>query len=89
MAGVSANYVYYWHVREEVGDIRKKSWLSRELQEKAIREAGGVQSYVIGVGVVLYALFFAALYQAIQEGPPAGGKFPPARPKPSSQRSLS
>lgn len=88
MAGVSANYVYYWHVREEVGEIKKKSWLSRTAQEQAIQEAGGVQSYVIGVGVVLYALFFAALFKAIQEGPPEGGKFPPARPKPSSERRL-
>ncbi|OGW67872.1 MAG: hypothetical protein A3H49_03975 [Nitrospirae bacterium RIFCSPLOWO2_02_FULL_62_14] len=88
MAGVSANYVYYWHVREEVGEIKKKPWLSREAQAQAIREAGGVQPYVIGVGVVLYALFFAALFQAIQEGPTEGEKFPPARPRPSSERSL-
>ena len=89
MAGVSANYVYYWHVREEVGEIKKKPWLSRAAQEQAIQEAGGVQSYVIGVGVVLYALFFAALFQAIQEGSQDGGKSQPARPKPSSERRLS
>ena len=88
MAGVSANYVYYWHVREEVGEIKKKPWLSRAAQEQAIQEAGGVQPYVIGVGVVLYALFFAALFQAIQEGPTEGGKFPSVRPRPSSERSL-
>ncbi len=86
MAGVSANYVYYWHVREEVEEIKRKPWLDRELQERAIREAGGVQPYVIGVGIVLYALFFVSLYQAIQEGPPEGGKFPPVRLQPSSGR---
>jgi hypothetical protein len=86
MAGVSANYVYYWHVREEVGEIKKKSWLGRPAQEQAIRETGGVQPYVIGVGLVLYALFFAALFKAIQEAPPDGGKFPPARPGQSSGR---
>ena len=86
MAAVSANYIYYWHVREQVAGIRKKPWLDRTAQERAIQEAGGVQPYVIGVGLVLYALFFAALFQAIQEGPPEGGKFPPVRPKPSSER---
>jgi hypothetical protein len=89
MAAVSANYIYYWHVRDQIAEIRKKPWLDRAAQERAIQEAGGVQPYVIGVGAVLYALFFAALFQAIQEGPPEGGKFPPARPKPSSEhRSL-
>jgi len=86
MAGVSANYIYYWHVREEVGEIKKKPWLNRVEQEQAIQEAGGVQPYVIGVGVVLYALLFAALFQSIQEGSLDGGKFPPARTKPSSER---
>jgi hypothetical protein len=55
-------------------------------QEQAIQEAGGVQPYVIGVGLVLYALFFAVLLQAVQEGSLEEGKFPPARPKPSSER---
>jgi len=87
MAAVSANYIYYWHVREQVAEIKKKPWLDRAAQERAIQEAGGVQPYVIGVGLVLYALFFAALFQAIQEGPPEGGKFPPVRPRPSSERS--
>ncbi len=86
MAGITANYVYYWHVREEMEDIKKKTWVNRAAQEQAIQEAGGVQPYVIGVGVVLYALFFAALFKAIQEGPPEQGKFPPARPAQSSER---
>ena len=88
MAGVSANYIYYWHVREEVGEIKKKPWLNRAAQEQVIQETGGVQPYVIGVGVVLYALFFAALFQAFQEGSLEGGKLSPARPRPSSQQNL-
>jgi hypothetical protein len=84
MAGVSANYVYYWHVRECVEEIKRKPWLDRAAQEAALQESGGVQPYVIGVGIVLYALFFASLYQAIQNGPPEDGKFPPIRPKQSS-----
>lgn len=86
MAGVSANYIYYWHVREEVGEIKKKPWLSREAQEQTIQETGGVQPYVIGVGLVLYALFFAATFKMIQEGPLDGGKFPPSRTPQSSER---
>lgn len=86
MAGVSANYVYYWHVRECVEEIKRKPWLDRTAQEAALQESGGVQPYVIGVGIVLYALFFASLYQVIQNGPTEGGKFPPVRLQPSSAR---
>lgn len=84
MAALSANYIYYWHGREEIAEIKKRFWSSREMQEQAVREAGGVQTYVIGVGVVLYALFFAALFQMIQDGQLEKGKFTPARPKQSS-----
>lgn len=89
MAGVSANYVYYWHVREGVEEIKRKPWLDRAAQEAALAEAGGVQPYVIGVGIVLYALFFASLYQVIQNGEWEKGKLPPVRLQPSSDRRAS
>jgi len=88
IAAVSADYIYYWHVRDAMGEIRKRPWSSRELQERAIMEAGGVQPYVIWVGVVLFLLSLGALYRAIQEGPPDKHTLSPARQKPSSPRSL-
>lgn len=86
IAAVSANYIYFWHVRDATAEIRKRPWPSRAMQERAIREAGGVQPYVIWVGVGLFLLSLGALYQAIKEGPPEKGKVPPTRPKPTSDR---
>jgi hypothetical protein len=44
-----------------------------------MREAGGVQPYVIWVGVVFYIIFLATLFKIIQEGPADSDKLP-ARP---------
>jgi hypothetical protein len=58
MAGVSANYIYYWHVREHITEIRDR---------------GGVQSYVIWLGVALYVMLIFIVIQIIREGPPPSG----------------
>ncbi len=70
MAGVSANYIYYWHCREHVGEIKKKHWSTQQAQELALKDAGGTQPYVIWVGVAFYLLFVATLVKMVQEGPP-------------------
>lgn len=82
MAGATANYLYYWHCREHIAEIKKTGWLNQPAQEAAFKEAGGVQSYVIYVGIALYVIFFATLLKMIQEGPPDSDKLPakPARP---------
>jgi hypothetical protein len=48
-------------------------------QETALKESGGVQPYVIWVGVVFYLIFLATLVKMVQEGPPDGDQ-PPGRP---------
>ncbi len=79
MAGATANYLYYWHCREHVGEIKKAGQLGHTIQETASKEAGGVQPYVIWVGVVFYVIFLATLVKMIQEGPPDLDQ-PPGRP---------
>ncbi len=70
MAGATANYLYYWHCREHIGEIKKTSRMDPVTQENALKESGGVQPYVIWVGVFFYILFLATLAKMVQEGPP-------------------
>lgn len=86
MAGASANYIYYWHVREHVTAIKEKAGLGGRAQEQSLKDLGGVQPYVVWVGVALHILMFAVLIKAIQEGPSEGSKFPPLKPAPSKSR---
>lgn len=88
IAGVSANYIYFWHVREHLAGLRAPVGAGSEAQEGRIREAGGVQPYVIWVGVALHILLLLILLKAIQEGPPDGLKSPRERLFPSPGRSV-
>ncbi|OQW36844.1 MAG: hypothetical protein A4E19_21110 [Nitrospira sp. SG-bin1] len=76
MAGATANYLYYWHCREHIGEIKKAGRMDRAAQETALKEAGGVQPYVVWVGVFFYLIFLATLVKMIQEGPPDPDKSP-------------
>jgi len=86
MAGATANYVYYWHCRERIGEIRKGSWADLAKRGEALKEAGGVQSYVIWIGVAFYIFFAISMTKMVQEGPPDGDRPPetPAKPAPAS-----
>lgn len=81
IAGATANYLYYWHCREQIGEIKKASQLNQPAQEQALKDAGGVQPYVIWVGVAFYILFLVTLTQMAQEGQPDSDQRPakPAR----------
>ena len=85
VAGATSNYVYYWHCREQIGAIKQRAWNDPDRQKEVIKEAGGVQPYVIWVGVALYVIFSMTMFKMIQEGPPDGDRFPTrsARPVPS------
>lgn len=68
MAGATANYLYYWHGKEQITAIKKAVGMNHVAQEAALKEAGGVQPYVIWVGVVFYVIFFATLIKMIEDG---------------------
>ena len=76
MAGGTANYLYYWHCKEHIARIKKAGRMDQAAQESALKEAGGVQPYVIWVGVVLYLISMAALLRMSQEGRPDLDKLP-------------
>jgi hypothetical protein len=68
VAGATANYVYYWHCREHIAAIKQQAWNDHVQQRAATKEEGGVQPYVIWVGVVLYLLFAVAMFKMLEEG---------------------
>ena len=84
MAGATANYVYYWHCREKIGEIKKGSWSDPSKRDEALKEAGGVQPYLIYVGIALYVLFILSMIKMVQEGPPDRDHSPEKPAKPAS-----
>lgn len=66
MAGASANYLYFWHIKEQLGDIRKQAGFDGGARDRLIRDAGGVQVYVVWVGIGLLLLKFALVYMVLQ-----------------------
>ena len=88
MAGATANYIYYWHCRERVSEIKKGSWSDFSKRDEALKEAGGVQPYLIYVGIALYVLFFLSMIKMVQDGPPDGDRSPEKPAKPASVSSV-
>ena len=85
MAGATANYVYYWHCREHIGEIKRSTGSDPAKLDEVLKESGGVQSYVIWIGVALYILFAITMFKMLQDGLP-DGEHPPGKPaKPVSQ----
>jgi hypothetical protein len=68
VAGATANYVYYWHCREQIAAIKQQAWNDSGQQHAALKEEGGVQPYVIWVGVMFYLLFSLTMFKMLQEG---------------------
>lgn len=82
MAGATGNYVYYWYCREQIGEIKRKAGDDQTKRALALKEAGGVQPYVVWVGVAFYVLFILMMFKLIQEGLSEGDRLPikPAKP---------
>jgi hypothetical protein len=68
VAGATANYVYYWHCREHIAAIKQQAWNDPARQQATVKEEGGVQPYVIWVGIVFYLLFSLTMFKMLQEG---------------------
>ena len=86
MAGATANYVYYWHCREHIGEIKRSTGSDPAKLDEVLKESGGVQSYVIWIGVALYILFAITMFKMLQDGLPDGERplEKPAKPTAAS-----
>lgn len=73
LAGASANYLYYWHVKDKVQRIMSIPNMDDTARANLIREEGGVQPYVLWLGVALHLFMFGLLISAISQGVPEGG----------------
>jgi hypothetical protein len=83
IAGGSANYIYFWHVKEQVAKIKGERSSGSQTRQQLLGELGGVQPYVVWVGVGLLALKIGLVVAMFKEGPPDGPKGPPAKPHPA------
>ncbi len=82
MAGVSANYIYFWHATEQLAKIKSQRTLDLEVRNKMLSDGGGVQPYVVWVGVGLFALKIALLIAILRDGPPGQEKPVPPKTRP-------
>jgi hypothetical protein len=80
MAGATADYLYYWHAREQIAEVKKTVGMNHIAQQAALKEAGGVQPYVIWVGVVFYIVFLVTLATMLEEDPSLNKDKVPTRP---------
>ena len=72
LAGASANYLYYWHVKDKLQRIMSLPDMDSTARAEMVREEGGVQPYVLWLGVALHVFMMGLVVSAISEGPPEG-----------------
>lgn len=78
MAGVSANYLYFWHLKDHLQKAQGRFGMDVAAKMRMLGEEGGVQPYVLWLGIALHLFMIGVLIAAFQEGPPKGGN--PFRP---------
>ncbi len=72
IAGASANYLYFWHVKEHLKRIREEIGAHRPISADILRDAGGVQPYVFVLAIILF-IFNFFFYFSVVKGPPQNG----------------
>ena len=63
VAGVTANFLYYLHVKFKLEVIQRRTPTDRAIRDALIADAGGVQPYVwwLGVGLMVLAIALGIL----------------------------
>ena len=72
LAGASANYLYYWHVKDKLQRIMALPNMDSTARAELVRGEGGVQPYVLWLGAALHVFMMGLVVAAISEGPPEG-----------------
>lgn len=76
MAGASANYIYFWHIKDYLVKMRARTGLDNLTRERLLLEEGGIQPYVLWLAVALHLLMLGIIFAAIQGEPPEGEFLP-------------
>ncbi|WP_447969810.1 DUF2628 domain-containing protein [Nitrospira sp. M1] len=80
-AGVSANYLYYWHIKDSIERVRKSPDLDARKQMQVLREEGGIQPYVLWLGVALHLFKFGLILALMNQDLPVSEQpLPTERP---------
>jgi len=83
LAGGSANYLYYWHVKDKIQRIMSMPNMDATARARLIHEEGGVQPYVLWLGAALHVFMFGLLVMAVSQGPPEGDLLEGAEERPT------
>ena len=83
LAGGSANYLYYWHVKDKIQRIMAMPNMDATARARLIHEEGGVQPYVLWLGAALHVFMFGLLVMAVSQGPPEGDLLDGAEERPT------
>ena len=69
IAGASANYLYYWHLKDIVLKAKKRAALDPAARLRELAEEGGIQPYVLWLVVALILLKIGVLYALLDDLP--------------------
>ena len=83
LAGGSANYLYFWHVKDKLQRIMSIPNMDETARARLVHEEGGVQPYVLWLGAALHLFMFGLLVMAVSQGPPEGDLLEGAEERPT------
>ena len=83
LAGGSANYLYFWHVKDKLQRIMSIPNMDTAARARLVHEEGGVQPYVLWLGAALHVFMFGLLVMAVSQGPPEGDLLEGAEERPT------
>jgi len=77
LAGLSANYIYFWHIKDHLQRIRSRAKLDSTVQVRLVKEEGGVQPYVLWLGIALHLFMVGLIIAVMQQESPDGQPLAP------------
>lgn len=75
IAGASANYIYYWHLKDILLRVKKRAALDHTARLRELAEEGGIQPYVLWLVAASFLLKLGVLFALLGE-PPLEEEFP-------------
>ena len=67
IAGASAHYIYYWQVKSHVDEIQREAH-DPATRDRLLQDRGGVQPYVIWLGIALHLVMLGILMGVLSGG---------------------